>query len=266
MVKISPNFNLPVREIRRANFSVSTKPCVQCTPKDVFVSSCKPSFRGVSGLFKEAPNDVPKLEVLQNVSPDFVSRVTEQISKFPKDWLHKFKERGFKIILAPTFYDAYKSQGVYDSTVEAFEGQNPKGTLGVTYTEGKGGKNFFVFADKPPYSDRYMTGIVNHELSHGVVELLELDKNPYVLKSIQRDVNSIIENKKFDNMTPKERHLASHYFFGNGAYLPIDEIVADTYAWGKGGGCYGSGLVLGVNNRNFMKNLFPMLSELLEVI
>ena len=229
-------------------------------------SSNSLSFKGIQGLFRKTPNLVPQIEVLPKVSNDFVSSVTKQISEFSPEWLKKFKAEGYKIILAPTFSEAYKSQGVFDPMVEYFERTNPKGTLGVTYSEGKFGKNFFAFCDKPPYSNRYMPSIVNHELSHGIVNISGVDKDQKTLEMIKKDVELIIKSRKLDKLSPNERMMISHYFFNKNAYLPVDELAADVCAWNKGGGVYGSGLVLDVNKPNLMPELFPNLSRYLKTI
>ena len=232
---------------------------------DVFQKS-NLSFKGVQGLFKTAPELMPKLEILPNVSDNFVTKITRQISEFSPEWLKKFKTENYKIILSPTFSDAYKSQRVFDPAVEYFERMNPIGTLGVTYSEGKFGKNFFVFCDKPPFSNLYMPSIVNHELSHGIVNISGVDKSPKTLEMIKKDVELMIRKKKLDSLTPDERTMISHYFFNKNAYLPVDELATDVYAWNKGGGVYGSGLILDVNNPNLMTELFPNLSGYLKNI
>lgn len=192
--------------------------------------------------------------------------MTKQISEFSGEWLKKFRRNNYKIILSPNFSNAYKSQGVFDPTIEFFEKQNPVGTLGVTYSRSLRGKNFFVFCDKTPYSNMFMQNIVNHELSHGVVNIAELDKSSKTLELIKNDIELIIKERKFDRLSPAERQMVSHYFFNKNAYLPIDEIAADVYAWNKGQGCYGSGLVMGIQNPNLMKNLFHNLSKYLKSV
>ena len=224
------------------------------------------SFTGIQSLFKKNPSSIPPIEVLPEVSDDFVSKITKLISNFPPEWLNKFRNENYKIILAPTFSSAYKSQGVFDPAAEYFERVNPKGTLGVTYSEGKSGKNFFVFCEKPPYSDSYMSSIVKHELSHGIVNISGVDKNPKTLEMIKKDVELIIKNKKLDRLTPNERRMISYYFFNKNAYLPIDELAADVCAWNNGGGIYGSGLILEIYNPKLMIDLFPNLSGYLKSI
>ncbi len=265
MVQIYTNFNIN----RQSYFPISRPASYLTSPlkKDEFQSTKKEiSFKGVEGLFKKAPNLFPKIEILPGVSDDFVTKITRQISEFSPEWLKEFKNNNYKIILSPTFSDAYKSQKVFDSAIEKFEKQNPKGTLGVTYSEGKFGKNFFVFCDKPPYSNIFMRNITNHELSHGVVNIKELDKNNQTLKAIKKDVDLIIKERKLDKLTAAERQMISYYFFNPYAHLPIDEIIADVYAWNQGGGCYGSGLVMNVKNPDLMKNIFPNLSEYLKTV
>ena len=232
--------------------------------KDVFQSSQGISFKSLEGLFKKTPNLVPSVEIMPRVNNDFISRATVQISRFPSRWLRRFKDENYKIILSPTLVDAYKSQRVFAPNIIRFERENPLGTLGATCSEGKAGKNFFVFCDKPPYSDIYMRGIVNHELSHGVVNITGFDKSQTAHALIRKDVEQILNEHKLDGLSRDERLLVSHYFFNPNAYLPKDEIIADTYAWNKGGGCYGSGLVLDVNNPSLMKNLFTNLSDYLK--
>lgn len=262
-MQISKNYNTVFSKI---NIKSANHYKTKLYQNDVFQKNNIVSFNGIQGLFKTSPNNVPRIEILPNVSDDFVSRATKQINEFSSDWLKKFKNANYKIILSPTYSDAYKSQQVFDPAVEYFEKQNPKGTLGVTYCEGKFGRNFFVFCDKPPYSDKFMKSIVNHELSHGVENILGLDKNKQVLELIQKDINAIIQEHKLDKLNSSERQMVSHYFFNKNAHLPIDEIIADTYAWNKGAGCYGSGLVMGIVNPDLIKNLFPNLSRYLKAI
>ena len=262
-ISLISNIDKQIYYSKRRNMSVYT---TQPLKSDVFESSRKISFKGLEGLFKTSPNLVPKIEILPKVSDDFVSKATRQISEFSAEWLKKFRSNNYKVILSPNFSNAYKSQGVFDPTIEFFEKQNPKGTLGVTYSQGWFGKNFFVFCDKPPYSNMFMPNIVNHELSHGVVNIAGLDKSNKILELIKKDVELIIKERKLDKLSPIERQMVSHYFFNKNAYLPIDEIAADVYAWNKGKGCYGSGLVMDIQNPNLMKNLFPNLSEYLKSV
>lgn len=264
MLTISNSFNISKSsKIQNKDFIFPKKNRLQT---DVFYKSNDISFKGIQGLFKRTSDSLPQIEVLPRVNVDFASRITKQISKFPAEWLRRFKNNNYRIILTPNFSEAYKSQKVFDPNIENFEMVNPQGTLGITYSEGRFGKNFFAFCDKPPYSDIYMESIVNHELSHGIVNILGLDKNPKILELLKKDVELIIKDRKLDELNPNERRLISHYFFNNQAYLPIDEIVADVLAWNKSAGCYGSGLVMGINNPNLMKNLFPNLSNYLRTI
>jgi hypothetical protein len=243
MLNISP---VKIQNYNYQNSAVATKPV---------------TFKGAEDAFQRTSKVMPEIEVLDGVSKDFVSRITKQIGEFPQKWLTKLKNESYQTVLSPTFIDAYTKKRVFDSDIFAAEFHNPKGTLGVTYADYSGDKNFFVFCDKPPYSDKYMSGVVNHELSHGVVNVLGLDKNAEYLKAIQKDVELIAKNRKLDKLTETERLLVSHYFFNQNASFPIDEIIADCIAWQqKGGGCYGSGLVLDVKNPNLIPNLFPTLS------
>lgn len=237
---------------------------LDCLAADVFQKSVSipfkdnalPVFRGES---------FPKLEILPDVSEDFISKITSQINGFSPYWLQKFRQEGYKIILAPTLCDAYKKEKVFDKSIELFEANNKEGTLGMTY-HSKKGKKFFVFCDKPQALDEYIPSIVNHELSHGVVNILGIDKDKKTLEAIKKDIEGIIKGRKLDKLTRKERALISRYFFNQKAHLPIDEITADICAWNFGKGLYGSGLIYGVSNPNLMTDLFPNLTGFLEKI
>ena len=221
------------------------------------------SFSGIKDIFCKKPDDKLPINVVGNIRLDFIEKIKNNIKNFPQYWQNIFKENNYKIILSPTLSDAYKSQNVFDPIIDFFEKQNPRGTLGCTYSEGKFGKNFFAFCDKPPASDVFMSGIVNHELSHGVVNVSGLDKKGRTLELIKKDVALIEKEAKLKNLDSNEKQMISHYFFNSNAYLPVDEIIADIYAWNNGGGCYGSGLVFGVKNPDLLKHLFPNLNSFL---
>ena len=235
--------------------------------KDAFEKSCKVSFKGLEGVFKTFPAIFPKVEVLPGVKDSFVSQITKEISKFPNDWLRKFKKENYDIVISPTVSKAYEAKNVFDPVVEFSETQNPNGILGVTYNYiTLNNKNFFTFCDKTPYTDKYMKNIVNHELSHGVVNIAKIDRDKKTFDILKKDVNEIIKERKLDKLTLNERKLTSKYFFNKNAYMPIDEIAADVFAWNNGAGFYGSGLAMNVENPKLMKNLFPNLSEYLKTI
>lgn len=208
---------------------------------------------------------IPEIDVLNGVTKSFSKRATKTIKEFPKKWLFEFKNQGYKIILSPSLKAAYEKQGVYDPVAEFFEKNNPNGTLGAIY-DGRDKNSlckFFAFCDKPPYSNRFMKNIINHELCHGVADIQKLSSNPQVLSLIQKDCKTIVEDDKLYKLTFPERRLINYHFFDKNAYLPIEEIIADTYAWIIGEGIYGSELTLPDKNPNLMKTLFPSLYEYL---
>lgn len=230
---------------------------------DVFQKSASVPFKDNRLAVLSA--DFPKIEVLADVKEDFISKVTNQIKGFSPYWLQKFKQEGYKIILAPTISGAYKKEGVFDKSIELFEANNIEGTLGMTYANKKG-KKFFVFCDKPLATDEFIPSIVNHELSHGVINILGIDKDKKTLETIKKDIRGIVQERKLDKLTPEERALVSRYFFKQNAHLPLDEISADICAWSFNKGLYGSGLIYGVNNPNLMIDLFPNLADFLAKI
>lgn len=216
-------------------------------------------------LLASNPNTSLGFEVLSDVDEAFISKIRKQVNSFSPYWLQRFKQEGYKIILAPTLESAYKKEGVFDKSIRSFEAKNQKGTLGMTYANSKG-KKFFVFCDKPMAEDKYIPSIVNHELSHGIVNILGIDKDKNALEAIKKDVAEIVQGKKLDKLTPEERTLVSRYFFNQSAHLPLDELSADICAWNFDKGIYGSGLIYGVDNPDLMTGLFPNLTAFLDKI
>ena len=208
---------------------------------------------------------LPEVDILKGVSKSYSEKVMKTIKSFPKKWLNEFRKNGYKIILSPTLEDAYKKEGIVDNVMHKLESENPQGTLGSVYDsiDKRNSNRFFVFCDKPPYSNRFMKNIINHELCHGVADIQKLSSNPQVLSLIQKDCKTIVEDDKLYKLTFPERRLINYHFFDKNAYLPIEEIIADTYAWIIGEGIYGSELTLPDKNPNLMKTLFPSLHEYL---
>lgn len=229
--------------------------------------------KNISGMYnfdtfeklKPTINDnTPEINILQNVRESYVSIVKNTIREFPQNWIEKFKQEGYKIIISRTLKEAYNAEKIIDKNIEKAERENPFGTLGVTYWS-KFGKKFFVFCDKPPYSDKAIKNIVFHEFSHGVVNSLNLDLNKSIKKFIKNDLKNIKKNKILNSLSSSENQLISHFLFRE-KEIPVREIIADTHAWQKGAGLYGSGLYTGKYNPNLMKTLFPELNNFLQNI
>lgn len=219
------------------------------------------SFGKHFSIFKKYFFNTPEITVLDGVSAEYENNIKDRINKFPKKMLKTLKNKNFKIILSPTIIKAYESQNVCNPLIEFYEKEKPKETLSSTYSDKE--KNFIVFCDKPPYSNKYMNNIVNHELSQGVVKCLELDKSPVIKDVFEKDIESI---KKENNLKSKEKYFLSHYILKTDPILSYDEILADICAWNLGGGIYGSGLILNINNPDLMKNIFPKTSAILKEI
>lgn len=220
------------------------------------------AFSGITDIFAKRAPQTLDIEALPGIKKSFVQRVKNDIAYFPNEWLKKFKENGYKVVIAPSLKEGYASQKIFDPIIEYIEKNNPMGTLALTYSEGKAGKNFFVFTNKLSSPEKYLKGIVNHELSHGVVEFNKLSQDPEILSLIRHDVKKSLAENLFDTLSQDELRLVNDYFFGNKAKSAIAEIIADTYAWAKtNNGFYGSGCVYDVNNPQLMQILFPSLSQ-----
>lgn len=229
--------------------------CVPNRSADVFERTIKNSpIKEIKGI---------PVEIVGDVSQDFIKKISKQIDNFPQRWLDLFKENDYKIVLSKNITDAYKAKGVRSSLVKQSEKINPNGLLGVTHhNEQSRLFNFFCFCDKPPLSDIYMQNIVNHEFGHGLCNIKKLDSDLNFRQALIDDLGEIQTQKKLDSLSESERKLVSHYFFNKKAYLSVDEIIADLFAWQqKGGGCYGTTLILDKENKNLMPYLFPNLNE-----
>lgn len=231
---------------------------------DVFEKTNPITFTSQIHKNFEIKNPPPiKLKVLEGVDEAFVQKLQGYVGEFPSKWLKMFDEKGYKIIATPTLSKAYSAERVFDPFVFELESRNKKGTLGVTYDNPAQNKRFFAFCNKTPYADNYLKNIVNHELSHGIVNVLGLDKNVEVLKILKQDIDEIKTKNKLKGLEKDELKMISYYFFNPQAHLPTDEILADLLAWNNGGGCYGSGFIMGIKNPDIMKNLFPNLNKYL---
>lgn len=218
--------------------------------------------RSVNQLCKEAPAHNCELDfvILDGVRKEFVEKIKSSVDLFPRKLQNILKDNGYKVYISPNCKKAYKAENVVDKVVENAEKANPLGTLGVTYREQNGSKNFFVFCDKPPYCDLYTKNIVFHEFSHGIVNSLGLNNNSLVKNAINNDIKSFMNKQTFGELTPNERKLINHLLFKSNK-IPLNEILAESVAWGNGCGVYGCGLVYGVKNPKLINTLFPNLSK-----
>ncbi len=209
------------------------------------------------------------VEVLDGVSSDFLHKVQESIQMFPAYWLKQLKKYDYKAVLSNSWADAYKKKGVeIPFFIEKQEKYNFWGALGLTNTEGLGGKNFFVFCDKPPLSKQYTQNIVNHELSHGVVDIAQLDENKSILDILKKDIANAKKEGKLEKLSLDEKQMVSNFFFGKDAQEPETEIIADCFAWAHGKGCYGTKVAINTetDNPELMPTLFPELTKYLKKV
>ena len=112
--------------------------CVPNRSADVFERTIKNSpIKEIKGI---------PVEIVGDVSQDFIKKISKQIDNFPQRWLDLFKENDYKIVLSKNITDAYKAKGVHSSIVEQTEKRNPQGTLGITYNNIQNRLfNFFCF-------------------------------------------------------------------------------------------------------------------------
>lgn len=221
-----------------------------------------PSFSGsIVDFFKKAEQPPLNYKVLDSVKPEFVNMVNKYVSAYSSKWLEKIRASGYHVIFSPSWQKAYQDQGfIYFNKVINAEKANPKGTLAITHFNHTKPGGFIVFCDKPLFKKEIAKYVVNHELSHAVVDIEKLDKNPDILSSLLQDVQEISSKRKLDRLKGEEREMVSKIL------LPDDknsknEIITDVFAWTHGGGAYGGGVVGGIKNPKLMKNLFPELAE-----
>lgn len=192
-----------------------------------------------------------KIKTAGIVPESFKTDVEKKLQNIPAKWLKLLKDNNYKIILTDDIDKVYKRPERNDLKTNH---------LGLTYTNSSTGENFICFSTKT--KPCHLQKVINHEIGHGICNIKKLDSNPLFRQALYSDTQEIVNARKLDGLTNEERALLSKYFFNPKAKLPVDEIIADLFAWHHdGGGCYGSTITLKKENPELMFNIFPNLSK-----
>ncbi len=177
----------------------------------------------------------------KNVSSDFVSKVEQGLKSLPDEWEHSLKRNNYKLYCSNSIQDTFEHLSIPE--------QAPDWDAA---TSAHPWFPFFVFTTKIGKED--LQRVINHEISHGIVNSEKLVNNWNYLGAIYKDAEKFaVENPDYTNP----------HNIRNLLLLPIDdyrinEVFADIIAWAqKGGGLWGSGYKNGEINPNFFKENYP---------
>ena len=177
----------------------------------------------------------------KNVSPDFIKKVEHCLDSLPDEWQEPLQKNRYKLFCSNSIQDTFDHLSIPDQAPDwdAVTSAHPIFP-------------FFVFTPKILHKD--LQRVVNHEISHGIVNSEKLAERFDYLREIFKDT------KKFPT---KEPDYNNFYDINNLLIKPLDdyrinEVFADTLAWmQKGGGLWGSGYKGSKENHNFLKENYP---------
>lgn len=177
----------------------------------------------------------------KNVSNEFVQKVNNCLKSLPDEWEEPLLENGYDLFCSESIQDTFEYLSIPDKAPDwdAVTCSHPA-------------FKFFVFT--PKIKNKDLQRVINHEISHGIVNSEELTENFDYVQHIFEDC------AEFPNKSPNYNNL---YDINNLLINPLDkyrinEVFADIIAWAqKGGGLWGSGYKGSENNPNFFKENYP---------
>ena len=177
----------------------------------------------------------------KNVSTDFVSRVEKCLDSLPNEWKEPLERNRYNLFCSESIQDTFDHISISEQAPnwDAVTCDHPM-------------FKFFVFTPKIENND--LQRVINHEISHGIVNSTKLAERWDYLREIYRDTEKFpFGEPSYDNPYDPRNILLN----------PIDtyrinEVFADIIAWmQKGGGLWGSGYKGGIKNPNFFKENYP---------
>ncbi len=177
----------------------------------------------------------------KNVSSEFVKKVDKCLESLPDEWQEPLMKNKYNLFCSESIQDTFDRLSIPDMAPDW-----------DAVTCGHPMFKFFVFT--PKIEDNDLQRVINHEISHGIVNSEKLaDKFDYVQHIFE-------DGAKFPYEEPNYKNL---YDLKNLLINPIDdyrinEVFADIIAWAqKGGGLWGSGYKGSAKNPNFFKENYP---------
>jgi len=183
-----------------------------------------------------------QIKKLPNVSDSFVKGIEKSIKSLPDKWGELLAENDYKLYCADSIEDVFEKEGLPIEDAPDWD----------AVTCGHPLFKFFVFTPKVKPDE--MQRVVNHEISHGIVDIEGIMENPEFLSAIGHDAFS----HKHYEPKPHELWNIENLLCRHLDYYRENEVFADTFAsLQPGGGIWGSGYKDGLKNPNFFKENFP---------
>ncbi len=178
----------------------------------------------------------------KNIGDDFVQKVEKCLDSLPDKWQETLQRNNYELFCSESIQDTFNHLSIREPAPEwdAVTSAHPV-------------FKFFVFT--PKINDKDMQRVINHEISHGIVNSEELAGRLDYLQAIHTDAAIF---------PIKEPNFNNPYDLKNLSIKPIDgyrinEVFADMIAWfQKGGGLWGSGYKGSKKNPNFLQENYPL--------
>lgn len=179
--------------------------------------------------------------VTKNVDLKFVKSIENSLDSLPNKWAEILSQNHYKLYCSNTIQDTYNHLNLYD-TAPNWDAV----TCGHPYF------SFFSFTPKIEKND--IKKVVNHEISHGIVNSEKLAEKMTIIEPLSEDIQDFptedLGETSFDIRHLKYRYLDNYR---------VNEILADILAWMQdGGGLWGSGYKGGTKEPDFLRQNFPM--------
>lgn len=197
---------------------------------------------------KQYPSFKMNYEIVKtpNVSDDFVESVKQNIEDIPDVWGEQLEKNGYKLYCANSIKDVFEREGLPKEDAPDWE----------AVTCSHPAFKFFVFTPKIKMKD--LKKVLNHEISHGIVDTEEIMDNESIQFALFKDSRSHSENLRDDESLWNPENLISK----NLDYYKKNEICADILAWSHlKQGLWGSGYKGGLKDSNFLRKNFPNVFE-----
>ena len=209
---------------------------IKINPKNCFYTSKSEANKNPSFQMNYQITKLP------SVSDSFVKGIEKSIKSLPDKWGELLAKNDYKLYCADSIEDVFEKEGLPIEDAPDWDAVTCAHPL----------FKFFVFTPKVKPDE--MQRVVNHEISHGMVDIEGIMENSEFLSSIAKDAYSHKNYEtKYHELWNVENLLCRHL-----DDYRKNEIFADIFAWTQpGGGLWGSGYKDGIKNPNILKENFP---------
>ncbi|CCY25440.1 unknown [Brachyspira sp. CAG:484] len=176
----------------------------------------------------------------KNVDLGFVKSIENSLDSLPDKWAEILSKNNYKLYCSNTIQDTYDHLNLWDTAPnwDAITCGHPL---------------FSFFSFTPQIGKNDIKKVVNHEISHGIVNSENLTEKITIMESLGVDIQKFPTENLGE--TPFDiRHLRCR-FLDN---YRVNEVLADILAWMQdGGGLWGSGYKGGTKEPDFLRMNFP---------